>query len=76
MEVEDALRELLSDLIGSWSGLIDLEIIIRLIEALLEVLFFTSYSRRCLDSSQCAEWDLNKTSNTFTGTFTGWFLMA
>ena len=38
MEVEGALRELLNDLIGSWSGLIDLETIIRLIEALLEVL--------------------------------------
>jgi len=37
MEVEGALRELLNDLIGSWSGLIDLETIIRLIEALLEV---------------------------------------
>ena len=44
MEVEDALRELLSDLIGSWSGLIDLEIIIRLIEALLEVMCLISIS--------------------------------
>ena len=40
MNVEDALRELLSDLIGSWSGLIDLETIIHLIEALFEIPFY------------------------------------
>ena len=46
MEVEDALRELLSDLIGSWSGLIDLETIIGLIEALLEVRIPTKSFKR------------------------------
>ena len=36
----------------------------------------TSFDRTLLAMSQCAEWDLNKTSNTFTGTLTGLFLMT
>ena len=31
---------------------------------------------QCDHYAQYAEWDLNKTSNTFTGTLTGLFLLA
>lgn len=38
--MEEALRELLKELVGSWTGLIDQETIIHLIEALLEIPLF------------------------------------
>ena len=37
---------------------------------------FSSSLRSETTGPQHAEWDLNKTSNTFTETFTGLFLMA
>ena len=66
MEVEGALRELLNDLIGSWSGLIDLETIIRLIEALLEVyceskpsdIFYPTITKKGTQKMRCMKTSL------------------